>query len=196
MAKPRRSFRCSECGRQALAWSGQCAGCGAWNTLEEVTAAPAGPRAGARPRRDAPRPTPLREVGAERSARLPTGIAELDRVLGGGLVPGSLILLGGAPGIGKSTIAGMALANLAAAGGQTLYVSGEESAAQVRRRAELGGQGERQLERIGHRAVGPEEVQGPRRAQRPSGQQRSQAVDAGPVWTRSTRWSCTRLVAV
>jgi DNA repair protein RadA/Sms len=136
VAKPRRSFRCSECGRQALAWSGQCAGCRAWNTLEEVTAAPAGARQGARPRRDAPRPTPLREVSAERSARLPTGIAELDRVLGGGLVPGSLILLGGAPGIGKSTIAGMALANLAAAGGQTLYVSGEESAAQVRRRAE------------------------------------------------------------
>jgi DNA repair protein RadA/Sms len=87
-------------------------------------------------RRDAPRPTRLREVRAERSARLETGIAELDRVLGGGLVPGSLILLGGAPGIGKSTIAGMALANLAAAGGRTLYVSGEESAAQVRRRAE------------------------------------------------------------
>jgi DNA repair protein RadA/Sms len=86
--------------------------------------------------RDAPRPTRLREVRAERSARLETGIAELDRVLGGGLVPGSLILLGGAPGIGKSTIAGMALANLAAAGGRTLYVSGEESAAQVRRRAE------------------------------------------------------------
>jgi DNA repair protein RadA/Sms len=78
----------------------------------------------------------LREVRAERSARLQTGIAELDRVLGGGLVPGSLILLGGAPGIGKSTIAGMALANLAAAGRRTLYVSGEESAAQVRRRAE------------------------------------------------------------
>jgi DNA repair protein RadA/Sms len=136
VAKPRRSFRCSECGRKALAWSGQCGGCGAWNTLEELTEAPAGARSGSRPRRDAPTPTPLREVSAERSARLPTGIAELDRVLGGGLVPGSLILLGGAPGIGKSTIAGMALANLAAAGGRTLYVSGEESAAQVRRRAE------------------------------------------------------------
>ncbi len=73
---------------------------------------------------------------AERSTRLGTGIAELDRVLGGGLVPGSLVLLGGAPGIGKSTLAGMALANIAAAGNEVLYVSGEESAAQVRRRAE------------------------------------------------------------
>jgi DNA repair protein RadA/Sms len=79
---------------------------------------------------------PLRDVSAERSQRLGTGIAELDRVLGGGLVPGSLVLLGGAPGIGKSTLAGMALANIAGAGNQVLYVSGEESAAQVRRRAE------------------------------------------------------------
>jgi DNA repair protein RadA/Sms len=75
-------------------------------------------------------------VKAERSARLGTGVAELDRVLGGGLVPGSRVLLGGAPGIGKSTLAGMALANIAAAGNDVLYVSGEESAAQVRRRAE------------------------------------------------------------
>jgi DNA repair protein RadA/Sms len=79
---------------------------------------------------------PLRDVRAERSERLETGIAELDRVLGGGLVPGSLVLLGGAPGIGKSTLAGMALANLASSGEPVLYVSGEESAAQVRRRAE------------------------------------------------------------
>jgi DNA repair protein RadA/Sms len=79
---------------------------------------------------------PLRDVKAERSERLGTGIAELDRVLGGGLVPGSLVLLGGAPGIGKSTLAGMALANITAAGNEVLYVSGEESAAQVRRRAE------------------------------------------------------------
>jgi DNA repair protein RadA/Sms len=75
-------------------------------------------------------------VKAERYQRLGTGIAELDRVLGGGLVPGSLVLLGGAPGIGKSTLAGMALANIAGAGDDVLYVSGEESAAQVRRRAE------------------------------------------------------------
>ena len=90
-----------------------------------------GPRRGARRSR-----CPLREVKAERSERLGTGIGELDRVLGGGLVPGSLVLLGGSPGIGKSTLAGMALANLAGAGQRVLYVSGEESAAQVRRRAE------------------------------------------------------------
>jgi DNA repair protein RadA/Sms len=82
----------------------------------------------------------LRDVSAPRAERLTTGIAELDRVLGGGLVPGSLVLLGGSPGIGKSTLTGMALGNLSAAGHATLYVSGEESAAQVRLRAErLGG---------------------------------------------------------
>src|SRR5262249_15099032 len=91
-------------------------------------------RGGARPA-GVPKAVPLREVKPERSERLGTGIPELDRVLGGGLVPGSLVLLGGAPGIGKSTLAAMALANLAAKQ-PVLYVSGEESAAQVRRRAE------------------------------------------------------------
>jgi DNA repair protein RadA/Sms len=81
-------------------------------------------------------PVPLGQVEAPRVARLRTGIGELDRVLGGGLVPGSLVLLGGSPGIGKSTIVTSALGNLAAAGGKALYVSGEESAAQVRLRAE------------------------------------------------------------
>jgi DNA repair protein RadA/Sms len=131
------SYRCSECGHSALTWTGQCSGCGAWNTLEQVTGpAPSGRRRGGSRRASAPKPIPLREVRAERSQRLGTGIAELDRVLGGGLVPGSLVLLGGAPGIGKSTLAGMALANLAGEGRDVLYVSGEESAAQVRRRAE------------------------------------------------------------
>src|SRR3954447_16513469 len=138
MAAKGSQYRCSECGHAALTWTGQCSGCGAWNTLEQVSA-PAAARA-ARGRRGkpsgAPKPVPLREVTAERSTRLGTGIAELDRVLGGGLVPGSLVLLGGAPGIGKSTLAGMALANIAGAGNEVLYVSGEESAAQVRRRAE------------------------------------------------------------
>ncbi len=137
MAGKRSQYRCSDCGHAALTWTGQCSGCGAWNTLEEVSAAAkrSGGRSSAR-RANAPTPVPLREVKAERSQRLGTGIAELDRVLGGGLVPGSLVLLGGAPGIGKSTLAGMALANVAAAGHDVLYVSGEESAAQVRRRAE------------------------------------------------------------
>jgi DNA repair protein RadA/Sms len=138
VAKGRTSYRCADCGHEALTWTGRCSGCGAWNTLEEVKA-PAGPRGtgrtgGARAR--APKPVALGEVEAERTDRLATGIPELDRVLGGGMVPGSLILLGGSPGIGKSTLAGMALANLAGAGSPTLYVSGEESAAQVRRRAE------------------------------------------------------------
>ena len=84
----------------------------------------------------APRPVPLREVETPTVDRLETSIAEVDRVLGGGLVPGSVVLLGGAPGIGKSTLTGMALGNLAAAGRRVLYVSGEESAAQVRLRAE------------------------------------------------------------
>ncbi|MET0731245.1 MAG: ATPase domain-containing protein, partial [Solirubrobacterales bacterium] len=129
------SYRCSECGHAAPTWTGQCSGCGAWNTLEQVGALSPARRGGAR-RRSVPKPVPLRDVKAERSARLGTGIAELDRVLGGGLVPGSLVLLGGAPGIGKSTLAGMALANIAGSGQAVLYVSGEESAAQVRRRAE------------------------------------------------------------
>jgi len=100
---------------------------------ERPVSAPAG---GARAARAALRPVPLSEVQAPALRRLKTGIGELDRVLGGGIVPGSLVLIGGAPGIGKSTITGGALGNLAAAGRKVLYISGEESAAQVRLRAE------------------------------------------------------------
>jgi DNA repair protein RadA/Sms len=137
-------FVCQECGHSSLAWTGRCPGCGEWNTLVEAkrSATRSGGRArsasgGAGP---APKPVPLREVQAPKADRLLTGVAELDRVLGGGLVPGSVVLLGGSPGIGKSTLTGMALGNLTARGGKVLYVSGEESAAQVRLRAErLGG---------------------------------------------------------
>ena len=140
MAKIRSSHVCQTCGHVAMTWTGKCPGCGEWNTLVETAAAPA--RGGGKGRRGSPasaaaaRPVALREVTSVQVSRLATGIGELDRVLGGGIVPGSLILLGGSPGIGKSTITGMALANLQAKGADTLYVSGEESAAQVRLRAE------------------------------------------------------------
>ncbi len=145
-------YVCSDCGSQTAQWHGQCAGCSAWNTLvEERAPAPAsgarrasgaararGARAGGSGGRDgAPLlPRPLADVGTAPVARLSTGIGELDRVLGGGLVPGSLVLLGGAPGIGKSTLTNTLLGHLAAAGHRTLYVSAEESAEQVRLRAE------------------------------------------------------------
>jgi DNA repair protein RadA/Sms len=139
MAKARTKYVCQECGHEALTWSGRCAGCGEWNTLVEQAPVPSSSRSG--PAAVAPRPVRLREVELPETDRLRTGIGELDRVLGGGLVPGSLVLLGGAPGIGKSTLTGMALGNLEAEGQSTLYVSGEESAAQVRLRAERLGQG-------------------------------------------------------
>jgi DNA repair protein RadA/Sms len=140
---------CSQCGFQSAQWHGQCPECGEWNTLveERLPAAGGGTgagqrrRAGARAgRAGAPAPAPvpivLGEVGVSPVARMSTGIGELDRVLGGGLVPGSLVLLGGSPGIGKSTLTNMVLGHLQQAGHRTLYVSGEESAEQVRLRAE------------------------------------------------------------
>jgi DNA repair protein RadA/Sms len=134
MARSTPGYECTECGKTALAWTGQCPGCGAWNTLE--AARPARASGGPRAAGPAPKPVPLRSVSSDRSDRLRTGIGEFDRVLGGGFVPGSLVLIGGSPGIGKSTLAGMALANLSAAGSKVLYVSGEESPAQVKTRAE------------------------------------------------------------
>ncbi|HEY1357992.1 MAG TPA: DNA repair protein RadA [Thermoleophilaceae bacterium] len=134
MARSATVFACSACGQETPKWHGRCPGCGEWNTIvEEARAAASGPtrRAG-----KALRPVPLQDVQAPAVERLTTAIGELDRVLGGGLVPGSLVLIGGSPGIGKSTITSTALGNLAAAGRRVLYVSGEESAAQVRLRAE------------------------------------------------------------
>jgi DNA repair protein RadA/Sms len=140
MARSSTVFVCSSCGHVAAKWHGQCPGCAEWNTLAEERAAapargaPGGGRGAARTQQG--RPIPLREVSADRAPRLETGIGELDRLLGGGLVPGSLVLLGGSPGIGKSTLTTMALGLLQGAGRSTLYVSGEESAAQIRLRAE------------------------------------------------------------
>jgi DNA repair protein RadA/Sms len=140
MARATSVHVCSDCAHESPRWSGQCPGCGEWNTLVEELrhrSSPAG-RAGAGPKASASAitPIPLRQVAAEEHRRLRTGIGELDNVLGGGLVPGSLVLLGGAPGIGKSTLTTMAVAELTAAGHRTLYVSAEESAAQIRLRAE------------------------------------------------------------
>jgi DNA repair protein RadA/Sms len=141
-------YACSQCGVQSAQWHGRCPGCEAWNTLvEERLSAPrmskratagrhrvgaGGGQAGGTGRV----PLPLNEVGALPVERLATGIGELDRVLGGGLVPGSVVLLGGSPGIGKSTLTNMVLGHLQQTGHRTLYVSGEESAEQVRLRAE------------------------------------------------------------
>ncbi len=137
---------CTQCGHAEARWHGQCPGCGEWNTLVEEAAPPRISRgkaiggAGGRAARAAP-VVALRDVQAQHAERLLTGIGELDRVLGGGLVAGSLVLLGGSPGIGKSTLTNMVLGHLAAAGRRTLYVSGEESAAQVRLRAQRLGDG-------------------------------------------------------
>jgi DNA repair protein RadA/Sms len=141
IARSTSTYVCQSCGHQALAWSGRCGGCGEWNTLVEQRAEPAPSSPGRRKSARAARPVALRDVSAPEHERLRTGVDELDRVLGGGLVPGSLVLLGGSPGIGKSTLTGMALGNLCAAGHGVLYVSGEESAAQVRLRAERLGEG-------------------------------------------------------
>src|SRR5918996_2713196 len=111
MARSSTTFFCQSCGHESLTWSGRCGGCGEWNTLVEAPKpepAKAG-RAAGRAHRGGARPVPLRDVSAPEVARFRTSIAELDRVLGGGLVPGSLVLLGGAPGIGKSTLTAMAL---------------------------------------------------------------------------------------
>ncbi|MGI9096977.1 MAG: DNA repair protein RadA [Solirubrobacteraceae bacterium] len=137
MARPVTVHVCSACGHRSGRWHGRCPGCEAWNTLvEERAPAPVGAAARGRAAARAARPVRLADVSTAQLPRLQTAIGELDRVLGGGLVPGSLVLLGGSPGIGKSTLTNMALGNLAAAGRRTLYVSGEESAAQIRLRAE------------------------------------------------------------
>ena len=129
-------FTCASCGAQSGKWHGRCPGCGEWNTLAEERVEPARPPGARRGAARPARPVPLSAVEAPAVRRLRTGFAELDRVLGGGLVPGSLVPPGGAPGIGKSTITSAALGHLAGAGHRVLYLAGEESAAQVKLRAE------------------------------------------------------------
>ena len=134
MARARTVYRCAQCGAEAAKWAGRCAACGEWNTLvEEVVAAAA---RGTRPRRNGARAVPLGAVERSAMTRWNTGIAEFDFVLGGGLVPGSMVLVGGEPGIGKSTLLLQAASSLVRHGHATLYVSGEESLQQIKLRAD------------------------------------------------------------
>ena len=135
MAKLRASYVCQNCGAVTQRWQGTCESCGEWNTIIEEAAALG---VGSAPNRGAAgRPFPLEDLAGVSTSepRVATGLAELDRVAGGGFVPGSVTLIGGEPGIGKSTLLIQACAAVARAGGRVVYVSGEESTAQVRLRA-------------------------------------------------------------
>ena len=140
MAKAKTVYVCSNCGADSPKWIGKCPSCGEWNTyVEEIVAKePAGKRAGAgfiRPEGAGPvRPVLLRDITSEEETRIDLGDQELNRVLGGGLVKGSLVLIGGEPGIGKSTLVLQTVLGLK--GLRTLYVSGEESSRQLKLRAD------------------------------------------------------------
>ena len=155
MARQKSAFVCTECGAQAVRWQGQCPQCQAWNTLVETVLEPAAPAAGSRFAAlagESSRLQPLSALEPREEPRQPTGLDEFDRVLGGGLVCGGVVLIGGDPGIGKSTLLLQALSNLAAttpaaggegtsakggkASGGVIYVSGEESGEQVALRAQ------------------------------------------------------------
>lgn len=135
MAKSKTLYVCNQCGYEAAKWLGKCPMCGQWNTFEETTpAAPVKAVSGARVGTGA-KPQPLAEIPMDDQNRVDTGMGELDRVLGGGLVPGSLVLLGGDPGIGKSTLLLQVAAHMADHGLKVLYLSGEESPRQIKMRA-------------------------------------------------------------
>jgi len=133
MVKLKALFICQQCGYQAIKWAGRCPSCGAWNALVEEVVEES-PRSVALPT-EATSPTLLAEISLDDTIRIPTGIGELDRVLGGGLVPGSVTLVGGEPGIGKSTLLLSMAGRLSAKGVGVLYVSGEESLRQTKLRA-------------------------------------------------------------
>ncbi|MEZ0577797.1 DNA repair protein RadA [Nocardioides sp. MH1] len=130
---PRASYRCSECGWTTGKWVGRCGECQAWGSVAELGAEPVGRTAAAPVSTPA---VPIGKVPAEEALHYPSGVPELDRVLGGGLVPGAAVLLAGEPGVGKSTLLLEVAARTAARRQRVLYVTGEESAAQVRLRAD------------------------------------------------------------
>ena len=138
-------FFCRECGYESKKWMGQCPSCHNWNTfceepVEKKTSGRKNGRTGSGP--EGRRPVLLKEIDAEKDPRFDTGFSEFSRVLGGGVVPGSLVLVGGDPGIGKSTLLLQLALNLADAGKKVLYISGEESLRQIRLRADRIGQTE------------------------------------------------------
>ncbi len=138
MPKAKTIFVCQDCGHESPKWLGKCPGCGAWNTMvEEILPSAAAARPGISPGLSSgEKPVAISTVEAEDAPRLSSGSAELDRVLGGGIVPGSFVLVGGDPGIGKSTILLQLASRIAETHGTVLYVSGEESTRQVRLRAD------------------------------------------------------------
>lgn len=140
MAKDKIAYVCSNCGQESTKWIGKCPGCGQWNTFKEIRIQPTTAATAARSFRDAPgshggksRPVKLRDIPVDDEPRIDTHDDELNRVLGGGLVPGSIVLLGGEPGIGKSTLTLQTILNMPER--RILYVSGEESAHQLKMRA-------------------------------------------------------------
>lgn len=143
MAKEKTIYQCSACGYESAKWMGKCPGCGAWNTMEEQAPQQKAAPAKAIKQRPGIGSAALRlsEIPEESAVRAKTGIGELDRVLGGGVVEGSLMLVGGDPGIGKSTLLLQVSENLARGGSRVLYISGEESARQIKMRARRLGAG-------------------------------------------------------
>lgn len=135
MGKTKTVFYCTSCGNETPRWQGRCPSCGAWNTIEEHIEKPAGVKAKSAPVGQSKRPQRLSDVASDEEVRFSTGMRELDRVLGGGAVAGSLVLVSGAPGIGKSTLL-LQICNSLCAGRRVLYVSGEESERQLKLRAE------------------------------------------------------------
>src|SRR3954453_21650666 len=135
MAKLRTVHRCTDCGQSTPKWAGRCPACGAWNTLVEDVEEMGGPATPPLTLLPSGRPLPIAEVDTADFTSRSTGIDELDRVLGGGLVPGSVTLVGGEPGIGKSTLLLQMLAAMARGGARCLLVSAEESSQQERMRA-------------------------------------------------------------
>ena len=140
MAKAKSVFFCQNCGFESSKWMGQCPGCKEWNSFAEEPKIVPKKVTAAGVRKDAPQPKTLSEIQITESSRMTTGIGELDRVLGGGIVQGSLVLVGGDPGIGKSTLLLQVCRNLAQCQKRVLYISGEESLAQIRMRAERMGE--------------------------------------------------------